>query len=94
MIGLVADLVVASLHVLSRSTHRRVPPASPPLEAVVGAQPTGAGAGQPPGSGGHPRPTSQLLLDAALWVAVDFPHAGEFVCELEDRAAQLAAAGD
>jgi hypothetical protein len=87
VIGLFADLVVATLRWLSRAT-----PAIPPAVAV--AQPTGAGAGQPPGSGGPPRPTSELLLDAALWVAIDFPDAGHFVCELEDRARSLAAVGD
>jgi hypothetical protein len=35
-----------------------------------------------------------LLKDAAIWVAVDFPDAEQFVVELEDRAERLALAGD
>lgn len=91
MIGLFADLVVAILRVLARN-HRVSPAASPPV--VADARPAGAAASAASGPGGHPRPTSELLKDAALWVAVDFPDAGPFVCELEDRAARLALAGD
>ena len=92
MIGLFADLVVAALRWLSR-----VSPAPPPY-AVVDAQPTGAGASATAGSGGHPpsRRTSELLTDAALWMAVDYPECagGEFTDELLARAKHLAAHGD
>jgi hypothetical protein len=92
VIGLVADLVVAVLRVAARLN--RVSPASSP-QVVVDAQPAGAAASAATGPGGHPiRPTSELLKDAAIWVAVDFPDAETFVCELEDRAARLALAGD
>lgn len=92
MIGLFADLLVAILRVMTRAT-RASPADSPP--AVVDAQPAGAAASAANGPGGHPiRPTSELLQDAAIWVAVDFPEAEQFVHELRDRAAQLAAHGD
>lgn len=91
MIGLFADLVVFILRALAR-LNRVTPGASP--QPVVVAPPAGAVASASTGPGGHPRPTSQLLLDAALWVAVDFPDAGPFVCELEDRALKFAAHGD
>lgn len=91
MIGLVADLVVAFLRAIARAN--RVSPAYPP-RVVADTQPAGAAASASPGPGGHPRPTSELLRDAAIWVAIDFPDAEQFVCELEDRAARLALAGD
>lgn len=91
MIGLVADLFVAALRVLARIN--RVSPGHSP-QPVADAQPAGAAASASAGPGGHPRPTSELLRDAAIWVAVDFPDAEPFVCELEARAARLALAGD
>ena len=92
MIGLIADLVVAVLRVAARL--QRGSPASSP-RVVADTQPAGAAASAATGPGGHPkRPTSELLKDAAIWVAVDFPDAEHFVCELEDRAARLALAGD
>ena len=91
MIALFADLVVAILRVIAR-VNRASPTSSP--RVVADAQPAGAAASASAGPGGHPRPTSELLRDAAIWVAVDFPDAEPFVCELEDRAARLALAGD
>lgn len=92
MIGLFADAIVAVLRVVAR-LHRASPTDSPPV--VADAQPAGAAASAATGPGGHPiRPTSELLHDAAIWVAVDFPEAEQFVHELRDRAAQLAAHGD
>lgn len=92
MIGLVADLLVAVLRVLARIS--RVSPGPSP-QPVADARPAGAAASASAGPGGHPkRPTSELLKDAAIWVAVDFPDAEHFVCELEDRAAWMAATGD
>lgn len=91
MIGLVADFVVAVLRALAR-INRVSPGASP--QPVVDTPPAGAAASASAGPGGHPRPTSELLRDAAIWVAVDFPDAEQFVCELEDRALKLAAHGD
>ena len=90
MIGLVADLLVAVLRVMAR-VHRVSRSSPQPVETP----PAGAAASAAAGPGGHPkRPTSELLKDAAIWVAIDFPDAEQFVVELEDRAARLALAGD
>lgn len=91
MIAPFAGLFVEILRVIAR-VNRASPTSSP--RVVADAQPAGAAASAASGPGGHPRPTSEMLRDAAIWVAVDFPDAEQFVCELEARASQLAATGD
>lgn len=98
MIGLVADLVVAVLTVSAKKLRLRAP--SSPVESP----PAGAGAPHSTGTGGHPyyrflppeqknRPTSELLNDAALRIALDPRHNSDdevLAAELRDRATWFA----
>jgi hypothetical protein len=94
VIGLVADIVVAMLTLSAEKLRLRA--TSSPVESPP------AGAGSPPstGTGGHPyyrflppeqknRPTSELLNDAALRIALDPRHSKRdevLAAELRDRA--------